>query len=315
MQISVLIPCHNAEKWIVGAVESALAQNGPGVDVEVIVVDDGSIDRSPEALDSFGSRIRWERAPHLGAPSSRNRLLALARSEWVQYLDADDYLEEGKIARQLVELAKAPETDVIYGPVTMESYFDGRMTERAVSTIPEPHDPWLMLALWRLPQTGSPLWRKSALLDVGGWTVDQPCCQEHELYLRLLIAGKAFHYTPAGGAVYRRFSGSTLSTRNMTLVRGERLKIEKRLEDHLRDNDMLTPERAWAINQARFDMARSAWAENRDEARTIHAAISTPRAPFRPVGPNAPLIYRIAYAALGFEAAERIAEMRRGLAS
>ena len=52
--------------------------------------------------------------------------------------------------------------------------------------IPEPHDPWILLARWYLPQTGASLWRKQALLDVGGWKPGQPACQEHELYLRLV---------------------------------------------------------------------------------------------------------------------------------
>ena len=58
MQVSILIPCYNAERWIAQAIESALAQTW--LEKEVIVVDDGSTDCSLEVIKSFGDRIRWE---------------------------------------------------------------------------------------------------------------------------------------------------------------------------------------------------------------------------------------------------------------
>ena len=307
--VSILIPAHNAGAWVAEAVESALAQ---GPEVEVIVVDDGSTDGTAQRLEAFEGRIRWESGPNRGAPAARNRLLELARAEWIQYLDADDYLMPGKIDGQRAALARHGEVDVLYGPETIEWHGDhGRGDEghRTVQEIPEPRDPWILLALWRLPQTGAPLWRKQALEDVGGWREDQPCCQEHELYLRLLMAGKRFAYDPAGGAVYRRFAGGTLSTKNMARVRAERAKIEARLEAHLASIGALTPERQQAIDQARFELARSAWPEDRNEARRHYASIRS--RPFTPVGPAAPKHFQRISAIAGFTAAEHLAALRR----
>lgn len=308
LAVSILIPAHNAERWIAQAIESALAQE---TEVEeVVVVDDGSTDGTLEGIKRFGDRIRWETGPNMGAPHARNRLLAQARAEWVQYLDADDYLMPGKVAGQLAALAHHPEADVLYGPETTEWW--GETAERTTTLpIPEPHDPWRLLALWQLPQTGAPLWRRAALEDVGGWREDQPCCQEHELYLRLLMAGKRFVYHPAGGAVYRRFSGGTLSTSNMARVRAERAKILIRLESHLRASHALSDERQWAVDQARFDMARSAWVEDAGEARQLHAMIRSRR--FCPNGASAPRHYQLAYRLLGFELTERLAAIRRAI--
>lgn len=303
--VSILIPAYNAEAWVTQAVESALAQ---GPDVEVIVVDDGSTDGTVERLLTFDGRIGWESSLNRGAPATRNRLLQLARAEWVQYLDADDYLLPGKTAGQLAALNGRADVDVLYGPVTVEWHGPDEPNQSELP-IPAPHDPWRQLALWQLPQTGSPLWRRSALMDVGGWRQDQPCCQEHELYLRMLIAGKRFMYHPTGGAVYRRFSGGTLSTRNMARVRAERFKIERRLEEYLAATGQLTPERQWAIDQACFEMARSAWSEDRVEARMLHASIRSRG--FQPIGVAAPPAYRVAYRLFGFEAAEQLALLRR----
>ena len=306
--VSILIPAYNAERWITQAVHSALHQ-GRG-NVEVIVVDDGSTDGSLSALRAFGDRILLEVGPNRGATSARNRLLSLARGEWIQYLDADDYLLPNKISGQLAELAGDPITDVIYGPVIVEWHSQSGFTA-GLLVIPPPHDPWAQLALWQLPQTGAPLFRRQALLDVGGWCEDQPCCQEHELYLRLLMAGKNFKYSDAGGAVYRRFETGTLSTTNMSRVWRERLKIEQRIEQYLGRKKILTPPRQWAINQARFEIARSAWHGARDIALKAHTAIRCSGADFTPAGSAAPAGYRALYRWLGFSAAEHVADTTR----
>src|SRR3954466_15611284 len=104
--VSILIPCHNAERWIAQAIDSALAQTWP--DKEVIVVDDGSTDASAEIIREYGDRIRGESGPNRGGNAARPRLLALSRGEWLQYLDADDYLLPDKIANQMRFLASRP---------------------------------------------------------------------------------------------------------------------------------------------------------------------------------------------------------------
>ncbi len=101
--VTIGIPCYNAAQWIAASVQSALDQTWP--QCEVIVVDDGSTDGTVEVLRKFGDAIRIEQAPHGGANRARNLILKAARGEWLQYLDADDYLRMEKIARQFAEAA------------------------------------------------------------------------------------------------------------------------------------------------------------------------------------------------------------------
>src|SRR4051812_42743441 len=82
LMVSILIPCYNAERWIAQAIESALQQ---GSEHEIIIVDDGSTDDSLAVIKQFGDRVRFESGPNRGGNVARNRLLDLARSEWVQY--------------------------------------------------------------------------------------------------------------------------------------------------------------------------------------------------------------------------------------
>jgi len=308
--VSILIPAYNAQRWVAQAIESALLQCDGNA--EVIVYDDGSSDGTMAALRRFENQIQIDGGPNRGATYARNRLLDLASSEWIQYLDADDYLMPSKISGQLAEIAINPAVDVLYGPVTVEWHSKSGFTT-SLSEIPAPHDPWAQLALWHLPQTGAPLFRRQALLDVAGWRDDQPCCQEHELYLRLLMAGKYFKYSDAGGSVYRRFDTGTLSTTNIANVWRERLTIEQRIEQYLSLEKALTPARQWAINQARFEIARSAWHGARDLALEAYTAIRRSRAAFKPGGSAATAVYRAVYRFLGFSTAEHIADTTRSI--
>jgi glycosyltransferase involved in cell wall biosynthesis len=306
--VSILIPCCNAERWIAQAIESALAQTWS--EKEIIVVDDGSTDRSLEIIRQYDGRIHWETGPNRGGNGARNRLLELARGEWVQYLDADDYLLPDKIAGQMEFVAAHVDLDVAFGPVTLEHWSE-HGTRRELLPIPKPYDFWVLLASWGLPQTGAPLWRKQAILDVGGWKLDQPCCQEHELYLRLLIANKRFEYCPSNGAVYRQWSNTTVCKQDISEVHRRRLEIEQSLEDHLREKKQLTSKRLGAINQARFEIARIAWQYDANLALDIMAQVQRLDPKFTPTGPAAPAHYRLAFHSLGFQVTERLADAIR----
>src|SRR5262249_466889 len=156
------------------------------------------------------------------------------------------------------------------------------------------------------------LWRKQAIRDVGGWKRDQPCCQEHELYLRMLINGKRLAYCSATGAVYRQWSTETVCRRDVAEVHRRRLQIDQPLQDHLRVTKQLTLERLRAINQARFDIARAAWQYDQNFATEIIDRIRILDPEFMPTGPAAPKRYRLIYRCLGFQLAENLAALRRG---
>ena len=309
-KVSILIPCYNAEQWIAQAIQSALNQTYSNK--EVIVVDDGSSDRSLEIIKSFGDRINWETQPNQGGNITRNRLLELSTGEWLQYLDADDYLQSDKLEKQVKFLEQRPKADVIYSPIIYE-YHNVNSSRQQLLPIPEPHDPWILLARWFLPQTGSPLWRKQAIVDVGRWKADQPCCQEHELYLRLLMAGKCFEYCSEKGSVYRQWSEETVCKRNKPETQRHRLTIKDRLEKYLRTTNQLTQERLNAINQARFECARMIWLYNPQWANDVISEIKNRDRHFVPSGNAAPLTYLLTYKVFGFSFAEKIADIRRSI--
>ncbi len=98
--VSILIPAYNAEPWIGDTIRSALAQTWPRK--EIIVVDDGSRDRTPSIARQFASKnVCVVTQENQGAAAARNCALALSQGEFIQWLDADDLLAPGKIAKQV----------------------------------------------------------------------------------------------------------------------------------------------------------------------------------------------------------------------
>ena len=310
MKVSILIPCYNAERWIGEAIDSALAQDYRHK--EIIVVDDGSTDGSRKIVASFGQGIRTELTPNRGGNAARNRLLEMSSGEWLQFLDADDYLLPGKISSQIEALRDFEGVDVLCGPAWMRTEGAGN-PDLTLMEIPEPRDPWVLLASWLLPQTGAPLWRKAALLDVGGWNEEQTICQEHELYLRLLKANKCFRFNKVSGAVYRHWSEDTVCRRDKRSTYAERVRIVDLAEEHLRVTGTLTAERLDAINQTRFICARILWGLDRKWSQAVIESVFASAVDFSPSVASTPLFYRLLFRYIGFESAEIVAARMRFL--
>lgn len=95
-EFSVVIPAYNYGRYLVRAVESVEAQRGPSY--EIIVVDDGSTDETPEVAAGLGTRIEYIRQANAGVAAARNAGLEQARGRYVIFLDADDRMAEGALA-------------------------------------------------------------------------------------------------------------------------------------------------------------------------------------------------------------------------
>lgn len=310
MLVSILIPCFNAEKWIGQAVDSALSQTWS--DKEIIVVDDGSTDGSVDVIRRFEGRLRWETGPNRGGNAARNRLLELAKGEWLQYLDADDYLLPEKVERQVEFVGRHPEADVVYSPTLCEKIIDGR-TVLVNEPLADTRDPWVLLALWQLPQTGGPLWKRDALERVGGWRLGQICCQEHELYFRLLAAGCSFAFFGDRSAVYRNWDiGGRLTTKLINDVPRQKLMIFDRIEGYLGGAGLLTVARRQAINDGRHQIARRVWHYDRGLAMDVARRIARSDAGYCPTqGHVSSTAYRVVYRLVGFARAEHLGAVGR----
>jgi glycosyltransferase involved in cell wall biosynthesis len=305
--VSILIPCHNAKEWISQCIQSALDQTYPNK--EIVVVDDGSTDGSLDVIRGFGGRIRVETGPNRGSNAARNRLIELSRGSWLSFLDADDFLLPEKIARQMSVVASNPGIDVVYSPIIELIERSGEMHRPSI----EDEDLYANYIRWYPFGTIGMLWKKSAVLDVGGWKADQPVCQEHELVLRLIRAGKTFKSLSEPLAVYRKANGWSISRRSPLGTLKQKMALTESLEAYLVDLGQLDEKYCQAIAQARFEAARTAYAYDSGYASDLIQQIYRRHKSFHPRGAAAPFVYRIAFNTLGFRSAEAIAATVRRL--
>jgi len=135
VSVSVVIPVRDGERYLAEAVESVLSQTV--ADVELIVVDDGSQDSTPDILR--GMRVHWVRQEPSGLPAAVNRGIDDAGGAFLAFLDADDLWLPDKLARQLAALARRPELDMVFGHV--RQFHSPDLDEEQRARIACPSDP------------------------------------------------------------------------------------------------------------------------------------------------------------------------------
>ena len=123
--VSVLIDTYNHERFIERAITSVLEQDMPMDGVEILIVDDGSTDRTPDIVRRFEPRVRLIRKPNGGQASAFNFGFAQAHGKVVVTLDGDDWWAREKLRRVLETLEANPAVGMV-GHGFYEQYSDGR---------------------------------------------------------------------------------------------------------------------------------------------------------------------------------------------
>jgi hypothetical protein len=116
--VSVLIDTYNHERFIEEAVSSVLAQDFPAAEREILVVDDGSTDRTPEILNKFGSQIHILRKPNGGQASAFNQGIPECQGEIVAFLDGDDWWASNKLSAVVSAFSAHPSVGLVGHSVT-----------------------------------------------------------------------------------------------------------------------------------------------------------------------------------------------------
>ena len=192
--VSIVIPSYNRRHFVLDAIDSCLAQTHPHI--EIIVVDDGSVDGSADAIrERYGAAVKLIRQANQGPGIARNRGIAAARGEYIHFLDADDQLRPDKIAICLAAFERLPEVSVIYTHFQFVAP-DGK---RKLPTPPfEQYSDDVYCELLRqtgcLILTSSSMMRGDALREVGGFADDASfrSAEDWDLFLRLAARFK-FH--------------------------------------------------------------------------------------------------------------------------
>ena len=190
-RVSVLFPVYNGGRYLTAAMASVLGQTFR--DFELIAVDDGSTDRSPEVLARFAAadpRVRVIRRPNAGLVASLNEALAVARAPLVARMDADDVCRPTRFAQQVAYLAAQPDY-VLVGTQAMTIDPGGRPIGHMM-TVTFGHDRIVTALLrrgWPLVHP-TVMMRTDALRRVGAYRAPAWPYEDHDLFLRLAEVGR-----------------------------------------------------------------------------------------------------------------------------
>jgi glycosyltransferase involved in cell wall biosynthesis len=204
--VSILIPCFNAERWIGQTLESALNQEYARK--EIIIVDDGSSDRTLEIARTFQCQnVKIAAQPNAGAPAARNKAYALAQGEYVQWLDADDLLAPNKIRLQIEEMAKIGDDRVLLsGPYatfyyrwTKAQFFDSllycNLAPEDYFYIKFSNDAYLQTSCWLVSRS---------LTDAAGpWLELRSPDDDGEYFCRVVRASNGIRFVPTARCYWR----------------------------------------------------------------------------------------------------------------
>lgn len=184
--VSVVIPAYNAAAHIAEALQSLRAQSCR--EMEVIVVDDGSVDDTHGIVTRGFPEVRCIRQSNGGASSARNRGVQDARGEWIAFLDADDAWHPDKLRAQLALMRRHPGVRLCrtWGSETPLS--EGDTLRSGADGLPE-HELLPSLASTLLNPyftTSTVMVRRDAFLAVGGFDTSLKIAEDIDLYLRLL---------------------------------------------------------------------------------------------------------------------------------
>lgn len=248
---SIIIPSFNCAQYVTGAIDSVLGQTMQ--DFEIIVVDDGSTDRTRNIIQPYlaDSRIRYIYQANRGLPGARNRGAQASTAPFLAFLDADDSLASEALAKMSAALERSGASWCVIDVLKVRS---GSQPEIRKTHIP-PGDPFYGILTDDFICRGM-CFRRRAFFEIGMYDEEMKNREDWDINIRMLERGKAFVYIPDPLYRYSWREGSiTTGNSAKMLFYTERIvrKHHKRLADG--GDDMarrLYAENMWALGRKYF---------------------------------------------------------------
>lgn len=180
--VSVIIPTYNSGQYLCEAIDSVFEQTYHNF--EILVIDDGSEDNTPELVGLYGDRVQYMRQENAGPSRARNRGILASKGSYTAFLDADDIWLPRKLEKQIELLRKAPDAALIYSGFTK---FDIESDEE-VSVLPENISPKNMfdrLLADTIICLSTVVIRTLILKEIGGFEESLKTAEDTHLYLRI----------------------------------------------------------------------------------------------------------------------------------
>jgi glycosyltransferase involved in cell wall biosynthesis len=212
--VSILIPAYNAERLIAETLQSAIDQTWPRK--EIIVIDDGSTDRTAEVARRFASQgVTVVSSKNQGAAAARNQAFQLSQGDYIQWLDADDLLAPDKIERQLAALREGDSKRILLCSSWAPFFHRTRRARFVHNSLCQD----LTAVEWLLRKMGENLYMQTATWltsrelaeAAGSWDTRLLSDDDGEFFCRVLLASEGTRFVPEARVFYRTTPTSRLS--------------------------------------------------------------------------------------------------------
>jgi len=238
--VSVIVPIYNVEKYIRKTVESIISQNYENL--EIILVDDGSPDKSPEIIDELGkedSRIVVIHKKNNGVSSARNAGLEIAKGEYITFVDGDDWIEEDYVS-YFVSLLEKENSNVVMNRRNFSQFNQASSNDTYIISAEKAIE-WIYLgkifvAVWNKMYRASWLKENNILFDENIWygegmLFNIDCLQYTE---KVVIGEKCvYHQTPNPNSAMRKFNlkSNYCGIKSLEIQKEHWKKRNKKIED------------------------------------------------------------------------------------
>jgi glycosyltransferase involved in cell wall biosynthesis len=203
--VSILIPAYNAEKWIAETIQSAIAQTWPRK--EIIVIDDGSTDRTAEIAQAFVPGITVISTENRGLSAAVNLAYRYSHGDYIQELDADDLLLPDKIERQLGALREGDSKRILLSSPWAPFYYRTGNIRFVKNSFWEDLTPveWLLRKMNEGIHMQNATWliSREVAEAAGPWDESLHYDQDGEYFARALAASEGTRFVPGTGVLYR----------------------------------------------------------------------------------------------------------------
>jgi len=276
--VSIIIPSWNRGELLYETVESCLAQKG--VEIDLIVVDDGSTDDSIDRIKSAFQEVKVYSQEHKGACIARNLGMRAARGEYIKFVDSDDLLAEDIIQKQ-IDVLESSDCDVLYGDFEMFGKLDDpRVGGKPLRITGEVKDPVVALLSewWCAPFCY--LYKRDVLEQIC-WREDLECLQDLDFILKVALSGARFKYSPGIVGYYRTHEGQITNSGSEKYARN-RCSILDNIKKSVMDCNKWSGEIKYWILNGYWSASRYYYQADRQRFNEIVNLINREHPGFRP---------------------------------
>lgn len=192
--ISVIIPMYNAEKSIVNALNSVKDQTAFGYIKEIIVINDGSIDKSCSIVEAYINQykdinIKMINIENGGVSNARNLGIEISQGKWIALLDSDDEWYESKLQIQVDIINGNDDIDFLGAEYRN---IDFKIFLRKINELHK-IKAWEM-CVRSFPQPSTVLFKKNIFIEIGGFDSNQRYCEDLNYFTKIAHFYNAYHY-------------------------------------------------------------------------------------------------------------------------